>query len=307
MKKINLKTALIIIFCVVLVTGGIMALVYTMADKPDNNQNTEVELPQPEQTEEDKYKDSIVDRKEPVDYSELFNYNLGVSVKEKGKFEGLDVITLTDKSMLFVDEEIAEKCVLTEENGIIKIQYGLEYDIPTYTLELKKIYNEPYKNIKNTMVDDTDITDRYNEIYNEYMEIYQNTDSHSFLECGGVSSYAKMVDFISENGLQYDVGLYDSEQTKKILEKAFDTKIEDFMEINYTVRKKGLDIGGVANLKFQKIEEVEPSNNKDDINEQFVMSEAYYIIADGQNVYAAHITVNKKVSNDFDDYIQQIL
>lgn len=282
-----------------------MALVYTMADKPDNNQNTEVELPQPEQTEEDKYKDSIVDRKEPVDYSDIFNYNLGVSVKGKEKYEGFDVITLTDESMLFVDEEIAEKCVVTEENGIIKIQYGLEYDIPTYTLELKKIYNEPYKNIKNTIIDNTGITDKYSEIYDEYMEIYQKTDSHSFLECGGVSSYAKMVDFISENGLQYDVGLYDSEQTKKILEKAFNTKIEDFMEINYTVRKKGLDIGGVANLRFQKVEEVEPSNIKDD--EQFIMSEAYYIIADGQNVYAAHITVNKKVSNDFDNYIRQIL
>ena len=77
------------------------------------------------------------------------------------------------------------------------------------------------------------------------------------------------------------------------------------MEINYTVRKRGLDIGGVANLRFQKVEEVEPSNIKDD--EQFIMSEAYYIIADGQNVYAAHITVNKKVSNDFDNYIRQIL
>ena len=66
MKKINLKTALIIIFCVVLVTGGIMALVYTMADKPDNNQNTEVELPQPEQTEEDKEtkEESTIDTEE---------------------------------------------------------------------------------------------------------------------------------------------------------------------------------------------------------------------------------------------------
>lgn len=284
-----------------------MALVYTMADKPNNNQNTEVKLPQPEQTEEDKYKGSIVDRKEPVDYSEIFNYNLGVSFKEKGKFEGLDVITLTDESMLFVDEEIAEKCVVTEENGIIKIQYGLEYDIPTYTLELKKIYNEPHKSIQNTIIDYTDTTDKYTEIYNEYMEIYQDTDNHSFLEYGGVSSYAKMVDFINENELQYDVGLYDSEQTKKVLEKAFNIKIDDFVEVSYSVQKKELEVGGIANLRFQKTKEIEPSNIKDNTNEQFVISEAYYTIDDGQNIYAAHITVNKKVSNDFDDYIQQIL
>ena len=281
MKRINLKKALLILG-IVLAISGIFAYVIIYLNKEPAPQE-EIVLPHGDSTF-DPYFDSLAPRKDAPDVVNQFNYDLNISVdsiedNKEGNSTG-DKIILKDGSVIYIAKTIKEKKYDVQEsaNGTLRISTKDN----SYMLEIKKINNENYNKIIGVdfSEENNELLNEYKQIKEEYNTIYSNNSEKSSLEYGGIGTFSKMVDFVNNNNLQKEVGIYTSSQVQDIIEKAFNVNLDNknFGAIEmYKISGK--------DIISHRIEKQQDSS----FDENYFNIESYFLIGNGKDIYACHV------------------
>lgn len=297
MKKINLKTTIIIVSCVAFLATAIFLIIITA--NPNNKQPIQEDIVLPQASEEkndDKFAGSIALRKDAPSRVDLFDYQ-GYNIEIEEIITNSGYIKLKDGSALFFfPEKFAVPKAEKFDNGL-KFEFGESFYGTEYSLEIKRIYNGTFNNIHDNQIE-ADYVDKYNQIKDEYFKIYSNSNNQSFMEFEGISTYSKMVDFIEENNLQYDTKLYNRTQTSDIIKKAYNIdNLDDYYEINKMYSNGCNPFPSSTNLLLIKETPIDNNNNNYDI---------YYLLSDGNSIYAAHLVLNIPSDLSYEDYINFI-
>ena len=304
MKKLSYKYKNII---KALLVGGIISLIlglfitvviYLNNYKPPQ----EIVLPQSGPVDPDPFADSLVNRQNENSRINEFDYNLKLTIQDTQKVseqytwckKNHEKIILNDNSNIYINEAIVNTGYKINESNsglIIQTNGG------SYSLELRKINNKSYNYItgKANINESDELLNEYQKIRDEYFNEYAKNEDKTALEYGGIGTYVSFIEFINNNNLQKDIGLYTSNQVKEIIEKAYNISLDsDFGKIE-CVRIRD---GNIISYRFEKRVELGNTNN-------LLFIDSYYLIANGTDVYACHLNYEQYISLgiDFDDVL----
>lgn len=295
MKKINYKKKNII---KALLVGGMIScilglFVAVVIYLNNDNPLQEVVLPHPEQTDPDPFADSLVYRQNENSRVDEFDYNLNITIKEIQKVsqqyawckKNHEKIIFNDDCNIYINEAIVNTGYnITEHNsGII-----IETKSGGYSLELIKINNKSYNYVtgKANINESDEVLNEYGKIKDEYFNEYAKHEDKTSLEYGGIGTYTRFIEFIDNNNLQKDVGLYTSNQVKEIIEKAYAVSLEDCFGKIECVRIRD---GNIISYRFEKY-------INSSIMDDLMFVESYYLIANGTDIYACHLNYEQYIS-----------
>lgn len=299
MKKFSKIFIVLIIIALIITMFVFIAL--NLVQKPEENPGP-VDLPKPTEVEDEPFADSLVSRENSNSRADEFNYDLSISIKETMKISdeyswstsGAEKIILNDDSSIYLNQYIVSSgySIENKDDGIL-----IKTNANDYIMEIKKINVAPFEYVtnKDNFNEENEVINQYDRIKEEYNTIYSSDIDKSTLEYGGIGTYTKMIEFIEENNLQKDIGLYTSDQVREVMEKAFNVELdESFVDIDYN---KFFE----TDFTSHRIEKTTQIEGKDD----YLYKESYFLISNGTEIYACHLNYELYIPSerDFEEVI----